>query len=995
MAQNRTRPLIYLLFFLSGAAALVYEIVWVRSLTLVFGGSHQAVAAGLSIFMGGLALGALLAGTRTDRLARPLALYAVLEFGIAVCALAFTHLMTIYPSLYIAVAGGSNRSMLYLTAVRCAFATAALIVPTTLMGATLPVLTRFVASSVEGVRRPLSFLYGLNTLGAVLGASLAGFVMLRLYAVSTTIYVAVATNVLVGVLALAIERRRAVVERARPTDRGRPTEPGTAVDPFPAHLVLWGIAISGFCALGYEVLWTRVLTVAVGASVYGFTLVLIAFLVGIALGSSACGLLIRSQAGPMVRRTVTAFGVVQVTIGIAALATTVFLRDVPVNAIRLHRLLSGSTAASFTAQTWSSFALAVLYMLVPAAFMGAAFPLAGDVQARYRDAVGRGVGDVLAWNTVGAILGSAVSGFALVHWFGIERSLELLSVLNIGIGIVVLLGVRRSRWPAFAAAAATMASLALVAVSPAAARFWDTKYLAIFRSNQPEAFETPAMVREAVENTDVLYYAEGLESIVSVIRVKGGEPAFVTNGRVEASAHLQAQQCQLTLGHLPMLLARDPRRVVVVGLGTGMTLGATSVHPSVEQTTVVEIEPKVLGVARSFAEYNHDVLRSPKLRTIINDGRNFLLTTSETFDVITADPIHPWFRGAGYLYTSEYFELAARHLNRGGVIAQWLPIYELSPDDLRSIVRTFRQHFPHTLLWLTHYDAEILGSADPFVIDRSELARRLAVPAVAADLRRVMMGSPEDLLSYFVMGSDGMARFSRTGVLNTDDRLYLEFSAPLSIASPSVMEANVVALSSSRESIDRYLTLPNSVGERDEVRRWSALQREAGAIGDRALALYLGGKTDPPEFRDALGILAQRYAWYSPGRFLRSEYRTMLALAPRPLKVETFPVTDEGGRVGTIEIAAVLVPISKTRAAVAFVNSAARVIYGQRYVDDYDSSDAVGRLLADVMTAARDAYRKDAEIAKAHGNVPPAATQVAANIRVAISQSVNAPEARR
>ena len=334
---------------------------------------------------------------------------------------------------------------------------------------------------------------------------------------------------------------------------------------------------------------------------------------------------------------------------------------------------------------------------------------------------------------------------------------------------------------------------------------WDRNYFAIFRSNQPEAFSTPEKVREAVENTDVLYYAEGVESIVSVIKVKGGEQAFLTNGRVEASTHVQAQQVQFTLGHLPMLLHRNPKDVLVVGMGSGMTAGATAVHPGVEQVTLVEIEAQVLGVARTFEAYNHHVLDNPKVRIVLNDGRNFLMTTNKTFDVITADPIHPWFKGAGYLYASEYFELAAKRLRPGGVIAQWLPIYELTPTDLASVVRTFQQHFPHTMLWLTHYDAVMVGSNAAFAIDEAELERRIAEPAIAGDLRKVSMGSATDLLSYFVMGTEGMKRFGQHGTLNTDDHLYLEFSAPFSIANPAVMAANVESIAARRESILPYV----------------------------------------------------------------------------------------------------------------------------------------------------------------------------------------------
>ena len=755
--------------------------------------------------------------------------------------------------------------------------------------------------------------------------------------------------------------------------------------------MLWGIGLSGFCALGYEVLWTRILTIAVGASVYGFAIILVAFLTGIALGSAVYGALARVvlTAVPGTRRVVARFGMTQVAIGITALLVTVYLRDIPANAVRLQSYFLGTEAASFQARVWANFSLAFLYMVVPALFMGAAFPIAGEALAGHRKAVGRAVGDVLAANTVGAILGAAVSGLLLIRLFGIERSLQILTVMNIGLGLVVLASLRKPRWLPAAVAAAALGAVAFLAVNHDALRMWDRDYFAIFRSNQPEAFSTPEKVREAVENTDVLYYAEGVESIVSVIKVKGGEQAFLTNGRVEASTHLQAQQLQFTLGHLPMLLHRNPKDVLVVGMGSGMTAGATAVHPGVEQVTLVEIEAQVLGVARTFEAYNHHVLDNPKVRIVVNDGRNFLMTTNKTFDVITADPIHPWFKGAGYLYASEYFELAAKHLRPGGVIAQWLPIYELTPQDLASVVRTFQQHFPHTMLWLTHYDAVMVGSNAAFVIDEAELERRIAEPAIAGDLRRVTMGSATDLLSYFVMGTEGMKRFGQHGTLNTDDHLYLEFSAPFSIANPAVMAANVEAIAARRESILPYVKPAADAEAREAQRAKWALQLAAGSMGDAALALFLGRNPSDPDFTLALRRLTLEYPGYAPGKALWTEYERALDLEPRLLQHASYSLMDDGGGTTAVEVSAVLVPVSKTRASVMFVDNRARTIFGQAYVDDYDRDQRANRFAVDVMVAIRAAYEKEAAAARERGQALPPAAETARRIKAVIGSKVN------
>jgi len=982
--------LLYFLFFLSGAAALVYQVVWVRSLTLVFGGSHLAVTAVLSIFMAGLAAGGYAVGRRVDRVGKPLRLYGFLELGIAASALAFAGLMQVYPAVYSGLAQGRDDAPLYLTAVRMVFSIVALIVPTTLMGGTLPVLSRLVSAGPDHLRRHLSFLYGFNTLGSVLGAFLAGFVLLRLYAVSTTLYAAVATSAIVGVISLALQGR-ADAAPAAPDGLPAPVDaPADAIGPLPLRLVLWGIGVSGFCALGYEVLWTRVLTIAVGASVYGFTTILVAFLTGIALGSGAYGALVRisGAAAPKTNRLVAWFGMTQVVIGITALLVTVYLRDVPANAIRLQGYFLDPEAASFQGRVWAGFALAFLYMVVPALFMGAAFPLAGEVLARQRRAVGRAVGDVLASNTVGSILGAAVSGLVLIRVAGIERSLQLLTVVNLGMGLLVLASLRKQRWLPAAVAASAAGVMAFLVLSPDAARMWDRKYFAIFRSNQPEAFRTPEMVREAVENTDVLYYAEGVESIVSVIKVKGGEQAFLTNGRVEASTHVQAQQVQFTLGHLPMLLNENPREVLVVGMGSGMTAGATAVHPTVERVTLVEIEDQVRGVARTFEAYNHRLLDHPKVRVVVNDGRNFLTTTDRMFDVITADPIHPWFKGAGYLYSSEYFALAARHLRPGGVIAQWLPLYELTPQDLASVVRTVRQHFAHTMLWITHYDAVIVGRNSPFAVDEADLARRLSEPEVAGDLQRVNMGSAADLLSFFVMGTEGMTRFGQGGTLNTDDRLYLEFSAPFSIATSAVMGANVAALSAHRESLLPYLKpAPDAEGRRRQQEE-ADLHLKAGRMGDAVLAFYLTEGASNPGVTQALRRLTLEHPWYAPGRALWAEHETALALEPRLLQQGDFQFLTGDDRSATIALSAVLVPVSRSRASIMFVDNAARTVYGQVYVDDYGRDGLAGRIAADVMAAVREAYDREAAAARDRGQGLPPLAATSERLRTVIDGKV-------
>jgi len=993
--------LLYVLFFLSGAAALGYQVVWVRSLALVFGGSHLAVTTVLAVFMGGLALGGWLLGRRADRSARPLRLYGLLELGIAGSAALFALLLRFYPAIYDPLARIAETNTGWLSVLRVVFAVAGMIVPTTLMGGTLPVLSRFVAARRERFGQHLSLLYGLNTLGAVAGTVAASFLLLEAVGVSRTLWIAVAVNVVVGLVALAVPERTAA--RSAPPVPAVPAAPAIAmpgdVPALPARLVLGGIGVSGFCALGYEVLWTRVLSLVVGTSVYSFAIMLVAFLTGIALGSQAWGVLPRVVArwDRDWRPAVVAFASVQLAIGASAFAATYALRALPQHAARLQeQLVAGG--GEFVARQATSFVLAFAFMAVPAFFMGLAFPLAGAIHARRRDAVGGAVGEVLAFNTVGAILGAAGSGFALVYLFGIERSLQLLVVVNLGLGSAVLgtsLGAPRPRRAAVSAAAvATALGLVVLAAVPERASLWDRKFFAVYRNNQRAAFSTPERIEDALANTDVLYYHEGLHATISVIRPKSSAQAFIVNGRVEASTHREDVQCQRTLGHLPMLVHPDPREVFVLGLGTGMTAGATSIHPGVERITLAEIEPGVLPAARTFGAYNHEVLDHPRLRVVHNDGRNFLRTTKDEFDVITADPIHPWSGGAAYLYTDEYFRIAADRLAPGGVICQWLPIYELTVEDVRSVVATFAANFRYTAIWLTYYDAEILASNDPLVLDEERLARRFADPAIAADLAAVDMGTPREFLSWFVMGDAGVRAFARGGRINTDDNLGLEFSSPRSQGVLSAMARNVEALAAFRESpLDYTVPLEDPQAETERRAFWTHAAA-AAPLADRAHALGLLDRWDDPQLATLLARLGAETPDYAPARFLAARRDLARSRVPTPIASRGFAVLDETGSPVQLVLTAVTMSVGQDRGVVVFVDNARREVYGQRYLDAPDDELArhLGAIATDVLTALAADY--DAEAAAATGSPLPRREVLAARLRARVAELV-ATEAGR
>ncbi len=999
---------IYFIFFLSGAAALIYEVLWVRYLSLIFGGSHLAVTTVLAVFMGGLALGSFMIGRKIANAGKLLRLYGFLELGVALSALLFMGLVRFYPLIYVPLAQINETSPLYLSVVRVLLGVIALILPTTLMGGTLPVLSAFVSHRFKGLGSRLSFLYGFNTIGAVMGAAVTGFYFLVNYSVSTTLLIAISINIAAGFLAIALQKKAPPV----PDGTSLPETPTTgsgsadggaaekAVGTFPYRLVLWGIGVSGFCALGYEVLWTRVLSIVIGATTYGFTILLMAFLAGIGLGSGAFGILARLRESPPESgkydsgKAIVLFGLVQVIIGVSALLVSLHIRDLPEYSALIRDMFHSATFRIHPFKTTQlvNFVLTFSFMFVPAFFMGVAFPLAGKIHGHAGRAVGNAVGEVLSSNTVGAILGSAVSGFVLIYLIGIQRSLQIIVLINIGFGLLVMASVRGSRILNWLVCCAAACSILVPVLRPAFWQIWDPRIYAFYQAGNPLMFSTPEKTREVLANNRVRYYAEGTNSIISSVQ-SGDALFFITNGRVEASNDYKDRQCQYTLGHLPMLLNRNPRKVFVLGTGSGMTLGAVSVHPEVEQITLAEIEPKVLGVARTFGVYNHYVLNrpNPKLKVVFNDGRNFLMTTREKFDVITADPVHPWFSGAGYLYTTEYFRAAAEHLNPGGIICQWLPLYELTEENLQSVVGTFRQNFKYTMIWLTYYDAELVGSNSPIIIDEQELDRRIRAPEVMRDLETVNMGSAEDFLSYFLMGSRGTRDYGEGGTINTDDNLYLELSAPHSLGKTRVLASNVMGLMKYRENILPYLRAPESGAERAKQADSWARNGKAAEICDRAHIMLLTGYGGTPDYQRLITDLEAKYPGYAPERFLvkeENESTGRIVGKPRLIRQVFLDIVNKRGETAKMQFAAVLFRVTDEKARLFIVDNASHLVFGKMKVRGANPEQRAAAFAEGVFRNVEDIYGRQRKQAATRGGRLPDETALFPEIKHLVESKV-------
>jgi spermidine synthase len=761
VTSGRFLPLLLIMFVGSGCSALIYEIVWFQLLELVIGSSTVSLGILLGTFMGGMCLGSLLFARLVSRHRHPLRVYAAMEFCIGVIGLGILFGMPILAGIYTAWAGAGIFGLM----VRSLVAAVCLIPPTLLMGATLPAISRWVETTPRGVSW-LGFFYGGNIAGAVLGSLLAGFYLMRAYDISVTTFVAVALNVVVSLIAI-------VVAQATSYTAGfEESEVRVAGAAWPIYL---SIALSGMTALASEVIWTRVLSLLFGATVYTFSLVLAVFLIGLGIGST-----IGSALSHQLKRPRVALAWCQVLL-CAAMAWAAFMltESLP------YWPIDPSIANTKVAFTMQLDLVRSLWAVLPAAILwGASFPLAlAAVASRGQDPA-RLVGGVYAANTVGAIVGSLGASLIFVVWMGSQHAQQAMIVISALSALFASgstafgaeSGVRLSKYSLLVSVlmVAGYTELAIAAVHPLPARLVE--------------YGRFAPLRGAANKT--IYVGEGLTASVAVSDLPDGIRNYHNAGKVQASSDPADMRLQRMLGHLTTLIPENPRKVLVIGCGAGVTAGAVSIEPRLAQETIAEIEPLVPRVVSTyFANYNFDVIRNPKVRVQVDDGRHFLLTTKEKFDGITSDPLDPWVKGAAALYTREFFEIAKQHLNPGGVVTQFVQLYESNEDAVKSEVATFLEAFPNGMVFANTvqgqgYDVVLVGQVEPSKIDIDKVQARLNSPEyakVAQSLRDIGIYSAVDLAGTYAGSATDLQPWTKDAMINRDRNLRLQYLAGLSL----------------------------------------------------------------------------------------------------------------------------------------------------------------------------------------------------------------------
>jgi spermidine synthase len=809
-APPRFLPVLLVLFVGSGCAALIYEVVWLQLLQLVIGLTAVSLGVLLGTFMGGMCMGSLLLPRLVSGRRHPLRVYALLELGIGAFGLAVLFGMPHVEHVYTRYSGHGLAGIL----LRGAVAGVCLLPPTLLMGATLPAIARWVETGPEGVSW-LGFFYGGNIAGAVFGCLFAGFYLLRVHDMATATYVACALNVTVAAIALALALAAAPALYEVPAEPRVKENAGRAAGAWAVYLA---IALSGMSAMGAEVVWTRLLSLVLGGTVYTFSLILAVFLIGLGIGSSLGASLARRAAAARV-----ALGTCQWLLTAAIAWTAVMISE----SLPYWPIVPGLSPSP-----WYTFQLDLVRcmwaVLPPACLWGASFPLALVAVASHGQDPGRLVGGVYAANTIGAIAGALVFSLLLVPAIGTAGAERVLIGLAAAAALVAHLpllrpapGTVRPRGAAALAAVLGVAGWLAWSVTP-------VPWVLVAFGRQTASYLTqsaPGIVTDVPDGPDdpddpdvfCTYVGEGTNVSVAVTMTREGVRSFHGAGRIQASTLPDDMRVQRMLGHIPALVHKKPESVLVVACGAGVTAGTLLLHPDVKRIVICDIEPLVptivtpmfgkenYHVVDGIAQENPHTVNGKQVEVVYDDGRHFLRTTHEKFDIITSDPIDPWVKGCAALNTVEYYQMCRDHLNPGGIVCHWTPLYETDLDTVKSVIATFFQVFPHGMLWSNEregygYQAVLFAQVEPTVIDVDELQRRLDRPdyqRVKQSLRDVGFGEVKevktgevvvleegmDLLATYCGQAPFMKEWSRDAQINTDRNMRLQYLAGMSLNS--------------------------------------------------------------------------------------------------------------------------------------------------------------------------------------------------------------------
>ena len=729
-------------------------------LTLIMGNTQYSIATVLTAFMGGLALGSFTGGKIIDREYNPLAAYAILEAGIGIYCLLLPFLIDLGLPLFQWIYLNLGNSYTQTSLVRFSVCFALLIIPATFMGATLPVLSKFVSREESFIGKDVGTLYSINTFGAVLGAWASAFIFMRMFGVKSTIGIAATGNISIALIIYFLFKPPF---KERLDCIGTPSGKNGTTLKKSELVILLSFAMSGLAALIYQVAWTRVLSLLLGSSVYAFSLILSVFILGLALGTVTASRIIDKLSD-----LIKGYGLVQILIGFASLSTVPLFGRIPF----VNRWIYENWGQQFHFMQGANFIIIFGLLFIPTFFMGAQFPIVIKILATKLETLGQNVGRAYAFNTIGAIIGSFLAGFFLIPALGLQTTILSAVFFN------VLLGISLLAWGAsidFNWKMYVLPGLFILcggianSIAP-----WDKS---VISSGSFMPYRIGDLREAELKKNKILYFKEGMHTTVTTELSTSGNIFLRVNGKTDASLALD-MRTQLLSGYLPMLFHPNPESALVIGQGSGITLGAVEQFP-VNKINLVEISPAVIEGSRFFDPFNHDSLNDKRLSILLEDGRNHIALSQNTYDVIVSEPSNPWISGVGALFTVDFFELLKKRLNPGGLACIWVHT-NMSPDSFKSIVRSFTEKFPFITMWesIAGDDYLLIGSEQDFRLSFEKAQRLLGNEIAGKDLAQIGIRNVPDLMSLMIMSRPKLVEFSKNAPLHTDDNSLLEFNAP-------------------------------------------------------------------------------------------------------------------------------------------------------------------------------------------------------------------------
>ncbi len=812
--KTSLKCILILLFFLSSSTGLGYEVLWSRWLITIFGSSSWAISTILTSFMLGLALGSYIA-SKLKKISsyNQFMLYGFAEASIGIYSFFFPLLINLINYLQGHYAFPWISHYFFYNLLRFFLSLSILLIPTTLMGATLPFLVGYISNRAENDKKWSGFLYGVNTLGAFIGTFLSGFFLIPSLGLIRTNLLFVVINLLVAFVSLLyiklIEKNLKIVPEYQILSS--PQNNNIVYSKF-YKVILLIFFFNGLFNLGYEVLWTRSLNLIIGTTTYAFTIMLSIFLSGIAIGSLSISKLLDK-----IKNKLLLFIIFQFLITLCVMISPFLINQSPY----LYLIILHNLGMSWISSIIIKIILCIILIFPLTFLMGAVFPLGFDLAYTNREKLRAEVGSLYSINTAGGIIGSFLAGFFFIPIAGIELSLKLTSLLHLIIVIVLLLSNKFSKEPILQYKKAFSVSL-LIIIFLSILGNWDKRITASGVYFQPELFISPKgeiHLKDKMNKVSILFHSEGVSATVDVLKSPGGYQALTIDGKPVATSNFYDKRVQLMLGILPLLLHPNPENILIIGLGTGMTSGTSSIDKNSKDIKIIEINKEVVKASYQFRNWNLDVLRKKNVSLLIEDALHFIKYSDNKYDIITSDPIHPFVAGSGNLYSIEHYSISYEKLKENGIFCQWVPLYQLNAIDIKTILKTFYTAFPNATFWVTGTNFILCGSKGTLKLSINKLYEKASDRNYRKILNALGFWIPEELFMAYAGELSDLKNYFKDAPINSINYPFLEFSCPKAIFNKTVASNLKDILASIYYNIPSFIAFDNS----DAVARFNYL----------------------------------------------------------------------------------------------------------------------------------------------------------------------------